>query len=116
MENHRQVQRNFLKYYLDVKEEPEGEVIGQLYDLSDKGMMLLSERSLEENMEMDFWIGLKENVNGKNMIRGRAKSLRCVKDMDFDKHRIGFQFIEISREDTETINQLIERFGYNINL
>ena len=81
----REHQRVYLTFYLRIFEEDK--FIGFLIDISKDGLMVMSERPLEENREYNLRMKLPPHLNGKvkklktgrSILKGTAAGLNMMK-------------------------------------
>ena len=84
-----------------------GELLGQLADLSASGMKLISMHALETNQTIHVRIDLPRDVNNREEIVVMAKTVWCKPHPKGELFDIGFHFEDVSRTDRAVIEQLL---------
>jgi len=114
MKEHRIEQRSFLTFYLEVFDNQSDLPMGQLYDLTIEGIMIIGDDPIFQSIEYELRIELKDEIDGKNHIILLAESARCTEDKNIAKYRTGYKFTQIDKKDIKVIDYLITQFGYQI--
>lgn len=83
--------------------------MGQLVDLSVEGLMMLAQEPVDVNRVFRMSLDVPEEI-GLGHISFGAESLWVEPSHDTKTHWAGFQIIDISRDNSEKIRQLIEEF------
>jgi hypothetical protein len=112
MQEKRKLKRWHLIYYLRVIERHTNCAIGHLIDISEEGMMLVSEEPIPIDRVFQFQMMLPEQIAGTKVWEFDAKSLWCEPDLNPDLHKTGFHLINVLPEDIGTIECLIDDYGF----
>jgi hypothetical protein len=113
MENKRRLKRRHLIYYLRVFDLNNGQLIGHLVDITNEGIMLISEQPLTMDQVYHFKMMLPSEILSKNELTFTALVVWCKKDVNPDFYATGFKLSDISNEDIVVIENLIHRYGFN---
>ena len=109
----RQRRRWELVFYLRILDEADGSLLGHVIDISEDGLMLLSETAIELNK--DFSLGLEMPAAGENTrqkISFRAHSLWQSSDANPDLLDTGFQLINPDKNSIGAIKELINELQF----
>lgn len=108
----RKFKRRYLMYYARVFDKRTGRVIGYVVDLTQEGLMLISEEPVEPNTRFRLRMDLPEDLSEKKFLDFEAESRWCKKDMDPNFYAIGFHMEETAPEVLETIHTMIAAYGF----
>ena len=72
--------------------------------------MLISKQPMEVNKSMSLTIDIPDETESVQKLMVKARSVRCVKDMDFDYYNTGFAFERISNDEKKLIDILINLY------
>jgi len=106
----RKLERRQLIYYLRVFDRDTGELLGHLVDITTEGVMLISEAPLEADKVFHLKMRLPEQMAGSREVGFDAVSRWSKQDVNPDFYDTGFQFMDISPENKEIIEDLIYEF------
>lgn len=109
----RKYERRNLIYYLKVMEGNKNWLIGNLVDITQAGMMLISKEPNETGINYKIRIILPDQIQGKKELKILAKSVWCKKDINPDFYTTGFEFADISEENINIIQELIENYAFD---
>ena len=112
MAEKRRLKRRHLIYYLRVFDRNDDQLIGHLTDITVEGMMLISEEPIKTNTVFQARMVLPTGIEGHKPVNFDIGSVWCHRDVNPNFYATGFQLIDISPEDVETINSLIDEFGF----
>lgn len=115
MYERRKIPRKYMMYYTRIFRMPNGEFIGHLVDITKAGAMLISESPIAVNHTFQLKMELSPDVSDRPFMLFQAKSIWCRKDVDPHFYNTGFQLIEMTEEDLETINRIVEAYGFRSN-
>ena len=115
MDEKRKVKRRFLLYYMRVYDGSTRHQIGNLVDITPKGVMIVSEEPLAENQIMNIRIELTTDVSEKPYMEFSARSIWCETDVSPSLYNIGFEIIKILPEDKKIVQRINEVFGFREN-
>jgi hypothetical protein len=107
----REVQRRHLVFYLRVFDGMSNRVLGHLADVSGRGMMLITDGRVEENLDYRLRMRLPREIGGRSEIVINATSRWCKPDSNPDFFLVGFQVKELDAEHEMYIQQLIQDFS-----
>jgi hypothetical protein len=109
----RTIKRRHLIYYLRVWRIDENTEIGHAVDLNTEGMMLISEKPVKTGEEMHLELRLPDSEGELKPMRFKAICRWSDKDINSAFYDSGFEFVEKSAEAIETLQTLIEDYGFN---
>jgi hypothetical protein len=110
METKRHLKRRHLVFYLKVFDTRTRQYIGHLSDITTEGVMVKSDQWLETGIEYHLKIELPTPVRNREIIEFRCRSVWCRKKPKSAYFSTGFQILEISSEDKEVIEYLINTY------
>jgi c-di-GMP-binding flagellar brake protein YcgR len=91
-----------------------GKIIGYLRDLTLQGALVIGEKTLDVDTQINLAIELPGDL--PDIITKRltisARVARCIEDENPNSYRLGFEFIEIQPEQTQIIEALLERYHF----
>ena len=114
MSERRKIERKYLIYYLRVFDRNTNLFMGNLVDITTKGLMMMSETPIKPNTVFTMAMDLPEpihGIHGSKKVTFDAKSIRCEQDSNPAFYNTGFEFVSINDEDVETIKALMEEFA-----
>lgn len=88
-------------------------VIGHIVDISDRGLMLISDSPIPVNEEYRLRMRLPAEIVDKDEIVIDATSRWCKQDENPDFYISGFQITTLTAEIQKYITCLIEDFSFN---
>lgn len=109
----RQRRRWELVFYLRIFDQSNGSLLGHVIDISEDGLMLLSEVPIE--LQKDYDLSLEMPSSGSNSnkkISIKARSIWQSKDTNPDLVDTGFQLIDPDMESVKTIQNLIDELQF----
>jgi hypothetical protein len=108
----RKVKRRHLIFYLRVFDNETEELIGYVVDITPKGVMVISEKSIEVNKTYLFRMDLPTEIGELRQLHFKVKSAWCSNDVNTDFWDTGFQLVDVSPADIKIIENLITKFGF----
>jgi len=111
MDERRKLQRQHIMFYSRVFDRKSGKFMGYLGNLTESGAMVISEEPMETEIDYNLRIDLPEDIYGKPVLNLVAKSVWCKRDIDPNFYNVGFALQEISKNDVEVVEQIIEDYG-----
>jgi hypothetical protein len=112
LEDRRRLDRRDFSYYMPLIDHDTKELVGHLADISTGGFRMDSLSPIPPNKDIQFHLDLTGEVSTKPVIVFVARSKWCQVDpLDPFCYNVGFQLINISPEDAEIFNRLIEHYG-----
>lgn len=110
----RSIKRRHLIYYLRLFDQNSGALVGHLVDITPQGMMLISEQPIAVGVIYQLKMALPFEIGGKTELLLTARAIHCRQDVNPLFYATGFQLIGMEDpEAVETINQMINEFGFN---
>ena len=109
----RQRRRWELVFYLRIFDQSNGELLGHVIDISEDGLMLLSEVPIELNKDFDLTLELPASESGNNQkISFKARSLWQSQDTNPDLVDTGFQLINPEIDSIKALKNLINELQF----
>lgn len=112
-EEQRESDRRYLVFYLRVFDGMSSKILGHLVDVSEKGVMLVSDQPLEINEDYRLRMRLPTAMKDRNEIIFTATSRWCKSDANPDFYLAGFQIHDLEPGIRKQIKNLIRDFGYS---
>lgn len=95
---------------LELYNQLNGALIGQLVDISDMGIRLKSDNPVPDNTFFRLAIKLPGKINDSEGLFFDAISLWCKQDPDSRSHSIGCQVLNIKPEELQKLANLLENY------
>ncbi|MCP5419864.1 MAG: PilZ domain-containing protein [Gammaproteobacteria bacterium] len=108
----RNLRRWHLFLYLRVFDQHTGELLGNIVDISENGLMLISDKPLAVDREFHMWVDMPTEEGDRMRIQFKATSRWCGKDVNPDFYDTGFQIIDPDLETVYRVQQLIDEFRF----
>lgn len=102
--------RNFI-LNIEIIDSNTNQIIGDLADITTKGVMIVSDDPVQENKILPFLIRLPKEANEKLEIVFTAKSIRCQKTIHENIFITGFKIENILEENRQKIAYLINEYA-----
>ena len=112
-EERRQAERWYLVFYLRVFDGMSRKILGHLVDISEKGIMLICDNSVEVNEDYRLRMQLPNQMKDREEVVFSATSRWCKSDANPDFFKVGFQIYDLELTTRDLINNLIKDFSYN---
>jgi hypothetical protein len=109
----RQAERWYLVFYLRVFDGMSRKIFGHLVDISENGIMLISDNPVEVNEDYRLRMSLPSQMKDRYEIIFSATSRWCKPDANPDFYLIGFQIHDLESTTRDLIANLIKDFGQN---
>ena len=109
----RNLERRHLIYYLKVTDMETNQAIGHAVNISNDGMMLISENSIKPESLFRLKMFLPDEIQGSRYFEFSALSRWCKQDEIPDFFNTGFQLNNVSEEGIRVIKSLIDDFCLN---
>lgn len=106
----RTLKRWHLIFYLRVFDEESAAVLGHIVDISENGMMLLSDNPIPVSKDFRLWVDVPKETGPRQRIRLEARSLWSHHDINPDFHDTGFYIKDPLPKIIDQLTQLIEEF------
>jgi hypothetical protein len=107
--------RKKLTAFVPVRDKERAVILGYLGNLTLRGALVIGERPVEVNSRVTLEIEFPSELFGvaAAMII-HARATRCAKDEESARDfNIGFEFLELAPEHTQTIRSLLERYRFS---
>jgi len=108
----RKLKRRHLIYYLRVFNNMNGELVGHMVDITEEGIMLISEQPVAPGSKIEMRMQLPFEVLEKNELLFSATCLWCKKDVNPDFYASGYSLDGLPVNDIMVIENLIQRYGF----
>jgi hypothetical protein len=108
----RKYPRKDLLLFANVYDSKSGKIIGTLLNITLEGAMVLSENRIDANNVMELHIKLPDDFVHKNELVFTANSRWCGPDINPEFFDVGYQFANVSEEDSKIIQAIIEKYGF----
>lgn len=106
--NQRKVARRHLIYYLRVFDSKTNKLVGNLVDISTRGIMLVSDNPIEINKRYHLKMVLPETIEGSKEVEFEAESRWCQNDTNQDFYDTGFELIDPTNSFLEAVDKLVD--------
>ena len=111
MDKRRKHERFYLLYYLKVIDRQTDLPLGHCVNVSNGGMMMISEKPIKEKTIFQLKMFLPEEIEGSRYIDFIAVSKWCRNDENPDFYNTGFQLQNITPEVIQVIKHLVDNFS-----
>ena len=111
----RKTKRRYLLYYMRVYDATTRQQIGNLVDITPRGIMVVSEHPIPEGQTCRLRMELTNEVADKPFMEFSAHSKWCKPDVIPDMYNTGFKILNLAPEDAKIILRIIEEFGFRDN-
>jgi hypothetical protein len=112
MQERRKYPRKDLLLFANVYDSKSEKIIGTLLNITLEGAMVLTESKIDQNNEMELHIKLPENFVKKHELIFTANTRWCAPDINPEYFDVGYQFANVSEEDRNIIQAIIEKYGF----
>lgn len=116
MPEKRKIKRRFLLYYMRVFEGTTRKQMGNLVDITPRGIMIVCDKPIPENRFMKLRLELSNEVSEKPHMEFLAISKWCKPDLNPSMYSVGFEIMEIEKEDAKIIDRIVSEFGFRDNV
>jgi hypothetical protein len=116
MKEKRKTKRRFLLYYMRIYDTATRQQIGNLVDITDKGVMIVGDRPIPLEHTSHLRMELSNEVSEKPFMEFLARSKWCIPDVTPNMYNTGFEILELAPEDAEIIHNINEQFGFRDNV
>lgn len=106
--NLRKVDRRHLIYYLRVFNREDNQLLGNLVDISTRGIMIVSDKPVKPNQRYSLRMVLPETLEGSREVEFDAESRWCQNDANKDFFDTGFELIDPNYSFLEAVDKLID--------
>ena len=115
MKERRKTKRRYLLYYMRVYDTATREQIGNLVDITPKGMMIVNPQPIPEGRTFQIRLELSGEVSEKPHMEFSAVSIWCKPDIEPSLYNTGFEIRDLSSEDARIIKKIVENFSFRDN-
>lgn len=115
MQDRRRTKRRFLMYYSRIFDTSNDTLVGQLGDVTPLGLMVISDAPLPVDKVFTLKIELSAEVSDQPDFLVTARSLWCQPDVAPGIYNTGFELQELSPENIEIIQHIVDNFGFRDN-
>ena len=112
-EEARALQRRHLIYYLEVRDDATGKLLGHLVDITTEGIKLVSKGAIEKGRVFRLRMELPEDYFDEKILRFEAKSLWSSNDVNPDFYDTGFSVVGMDERAKSIVADLVGQFGFN---
>jgi hypothetical protein len=109
----RNLKRRHLLFYLRVFDASNGKILGHLVDISQEGIMLISERPIASGHSFALEMDIPTGTDSSSRVQFTARSIWSKKDINPNFFDTGFKILEMEPNCSEIITGLIELFGFS---
>jgi hypothetical protein len=115
MKEKRKTKRRCLLCYLRIYDATTHQQIGDLVDITSRGIMIVSEHPFPEGKTTRLRMELTKEVAEKPFMEFSAQSKWCEPYLTPNTYNTGFEILDLSSEDIEIVQRINEQFGYRDN-
>ncbi|QOC22252.1 PilZ domain-containing protein [Wenzhouxiangella sp. AB-CW3] len=115
MNDRRAYDRRHSIIYLQVFDRDSGSALGNLVDISEKGVMLVSKAPMENDQQYALRMHLPEPVNGNYTVDFEAVVRWCRQDINPDLYDIGFELINPPKSFEDALESLVKGYMFTGN-
>jgi hypothetical protein len=109
-EERRRWERFHLVHYLIIYDNKTDLAVGNVVDITPAGIMLISEQPISSGTHLNLRMDFPEEIAGKRSLEFNARCVWTKRDINPDIYANGLQLIDVSSEDVDIIQALIEEF------
>jgi hypothetical protein len=114
-EDKRKILRRHLVFYLRVFDGMSSRILGQLVNVSPRGVMLISDRPIQENQEYRLRMRLPHEIAGRSELTFEASCRWCTQDSNPDFFIAGFHMQMLPEDVEKDLQSLINDFSVEEN-
>lgn len=107
-DNQRSVPRRHLIYYLRVFNVDSDTLMGNLVDISTRGIMVVSDQPVQVGKRYRLKMVLPETVEGRKDVEFEAESRWCQNDANSDFFDTGFELLDPQPGFLDAVDRLVE--------
>jgi len=112
-EKRRSEKRRNLIYYLEVYDNESSELIGHVVDITNGGILIISESMLELKKIFSLKIILPFTITEIDSIIFNAECVHCAVSQNKSHFDIGFKYTSLDEPFLTIINKLIQEYGFS---
>lgn len=107
----RKYERRHLIFYLRIFDENDI-LLGYLLDISEGGILMMSENDIPEGKELKLKLKLPKEINEGDTLQFKGVVKRVTKDINENFYDIGLQIVEKDKKYSEILHKLVEFCGF----
>lgn len=107
-DNKRSVPRRHLIYYLRVFDTKTNSLLGNLVDISTKGIMVVSDNKIDSGKKYRLRMVLPDTLEGSKEVEFDAESRWCQNDTNNVFYDTGFELMDPHAEFLDAVDRLVE--------
>jgi len=111
----RKILRRHLVFYLRVFDGMSSRILGQLVNVSPRGVMLISDRPIQENQDYRLRMRLPHEIAGRSELTIDATCRWCAQDSNPDFFIAGFHMQVLPEDVEKNLQSLIDDFSMEEN-
>lgn len=92
---------------LRVLDRKTGQPVGRLGNVTDEGMMLISQKPINTGSLLQLQVAVPEEIKAGGKIMFDGKSVWCKEDADSGLHKVGFKLMNVIPKDIEMIKGMV---------
>ncbi len=115
MEEKRKTTRRYLLYYMRIYDVATRQQVGNLVDITPRGIMIVSDHAIPEGQIRKLRMELTPEVADKPYMEFSAVSRWSKPDIDPNMYNTGFEIIDLQPDDSKIILRIVEEFGFRDN-
>jgi hypothetical protein len=108
----RQADRRCLVFYLRVFDGLSSKILGHVINMSEKGVLLMTDGSVEPNEDYRLRICLPAFVRDRHEVVVKGTSKWCKKEAGSDQYFTGFQIYDLDASTEKIVLNLIKDLGF----
>ncbi|MCX6080736.1 MAG: PilZ domain-containing protein [Chloroflexi bacterium] len=113
MQERRRIDRKYLAIYSRVFDRSSGRVLGYLADLSQQGIMIISDDPLAENVIFNLRFDLPDPpLFSADHLDLQGRVAYCGPDVDPVFYNIGFEFLSVNAQEGRIIEEMMEAYEF----
>jgi len=116
MKERRKTKRRYLLYYARIFDPTTHQQVGNLVDITPRGIMVLSPDPFEVGKKLHLHMELSDEVSDKPHMALSAIARWSHPDIDPHLFNTGFELVDIKPDDEQTIQRIIAIFGFRDNI
>jgi len=113
MKDRRKSKRNHVVFYLRVFDRRNNNQLGNLIDISRKGLRIIRKEPMKPNLTYEMRMELPKAIEGRNQVEFDARSVWCVKGLNTDFYDTGFELKNMTSEKNLLIERSVEDFLFD---
>lgn len=115
MEEKRRTTRRYLLYYMRIYDVSTKQQIGNLVDITPRGIMVVTDHPIEVGKISRLRMELTAEVSEKPFMEFSVRSRWCNPDINPHMYNTGFEILELPPDDAKIILRIVDEFGFRDN-